>query len=74
MKKFILAAALVAPLAIAAPAFAQGVGDASGSFGASAVTTYAPVQAREFAARHVPAVTPRIDREAVPSSAFSSWN
>lgn len=75
MKKFALVAALVAPLAIAAPAFAQGVGDASGYVGASAATTSVPAQAREFTARHAPAAgAVQIDREAVSSSAFSSSN
>lgn len=79
MKKFVLAAALVAPLAVAAPAFAQGVGDASGYFGAPAVTTAAPVQAREFTARHTRAYAPaigevQVDRGQVPSSAFSTTN
>ena len=77
MKKLILAAALVAPLAVAAPAFAQGVGDAAGYVGAPAISTVAPVQPREFTARHAysPALGEvQVDREAVPSSAFSSSN
>ena len=75
MNKFALVAALVAPLAFAVPASAQGVGDASGYVGASAISTAAPVQAREFTARHVPAAQAvQIDREAVSSSAFSSSN
>lgn len=79
MKKFVLAAALIAPLAAAAPAFAQGVGDASGYFGAPAITTAAPVQAREFTARQPGAFAPaigqvQVDRGQVPSSAFSTSN
>lgn len=75
MNKFALVAALVAPLAFAVPASAQGVGDASGYVGAAAISTAAPVQAREFTARHVPAAQAvQIDREAVSSSAFSSSN
>jgi hypothetical protein len=79
MKKLILAAALIAPLA-AAPAFAQGAGDAAGFIETPAVTTYAPNQPREFTARtpHSAPLAPTqwnmIDREAVPSSAFSSSN
>ena len=77
MNKLILAAALVAPLAFAIPASAQGVGDAAGYVGAPAISTAAPVQPREFTARH--AYSPvlgevQVDREAVPSSAFSSSN
>ncbi len=74
MKKLILAATLLAPFAVAAPALAQ---DAAGFIETPSVTTYAPTQPREFTAR------PRrvsgadqslINREAVPSSAFSSSN
>ncbi|MCZ0732680.1 hypothetical protein [Phreatobacter sp. AB_2022a] len=79
MKKFVIAAALVAPLTAAVPALAQGVGDASGYFGAPAITTAAPVEAREFTARHpagyVPAIGQvQVDRGQVPSSAFSTSN
>lgn len=53
MKKFILAAALIAPLGLAVPALAQGVGDAGtgnagSTFSASGTTTYVPSHAREF--------------------------
>lgn len=75
MKKLILAATLVAPLAVAAPAFAQQ--DAAGFIETPAVTTYAPNQAREFTARAERApVTGQvlINRDAVPSSAFSTSN
>jgi len=74
MKKFILAAALLAPLAVAAPAFAD---DAAGFIETPSVTTYAPTQAREFTARYdrvSGADQSLINREAVPSSAFSSSN
>jgi hypothetical protein len=111
MKKLILAATFLAPLAIAAPAFAQGIGDAAGFIETPAVTTYAPnnlpreftsgmlrefqapraVQApREFQARNhrmaptwnraapAPALNgfdrSLIDREVVPSSAFTTTN
>ena len=85
MKKFILAATVIAPLAIAAPAFAQGAGDAAGFIETPAVTTYAPnqLQLREFQLRRGPApeavgVTRaernQIVREAVPSSAFPTNN
>ena len=77
MNKFALIAALVAPLAFAVPASAQGVGDASGYVGAAAISTAAPVQPREFTARHAYAPAfggVQVDREAVPSSAFSSSN
>lgn len=84
MKKLILAAALLAPFA-AAPALAQGAGDAAGFIETPAVTTYAPnqVQLREFTLRRAPAqdgvgVTRDernpILREAVPSSAFPTNN
>jgi len=82
MKKFILAAALLAPLA-AAPAFAQGSGDAAGFIETPAVTTYAPVQPREFSSHRSlggqqvgvnNAERSLIQREVVPSSAFSSSN
>ncbi|QCI68129.1 hypothetical protein [Phreatobacter stygius] len=75
MKKLILAATLVAPLAVAAPAFAQQ--DAAGFIETPSVTTYAPNQPREFSARAgrvSQADQSLIKREAVPSSAFSSWN
>lgn len=74
MKKLILAAALIAPLS-AAPAFAQQ--DAAGFIETPAVTTYAPNQLREFSARanHAPASGQAlINRDAVPSSAFSTSN
>lgn len=79
MKKFVLAAALLAPLAVAAPAFAQGVGDASGYFGAPAISAAAPVQPREFTARQSHGYAPsigqvQVDRGQVPSSAFSTSN
>ncbi|QCI66768.1 hypothetical protein [Phreatobacter stygius] len=48
MKKFILAASLLAPLAVAAPAFAQGMSDAAGFIETPSITTYAPNQPREF--------------------------
>ena len=79
MKKFILAATVIAPLAIAAPAFAQGAGDAAGFIETPAVTTYAPNQPREFSAHRGPvgqsvgvsnAERNLILRETVPSSAF----
>ena len=77
MKKLILAATLVAPLAVAAPAFAQQ--DAAGFIETPAVTTYAPNQPREFSAHRGPvgqsvgvsnAERNLILRETVPSSAF----
>ena len=79
MKKLILAATLVAPLAVAAPAFAQQ--DAAGFIETPAVTTYAPNQAREFTARAERGTAGQsvgvneaerslILREVVPSSAF----
>ncbi|MBN8945258.1 MAG: hypothetical protein J0H01_37495 [Rhizobiales bacterium] len=74
MKKFILAAALLAPLGLAAPALAD---DAAGFVETPAVTTYAPTQPREFTARYdrvSNADQSLINREAVPSSAFSSSN
>ncbi|MBN8944899.1 MAG: hypothetical protein J0H01_35680 [Rhizobiales bacterium] len=80
MKKFILAATLLAPLAVAAPAFAQGAGDSAGFIETPSVTTYAPVQPREFSARQMmrgqslSTAPSLVDREAVPSSAFSSSN
>lgn len=74
MKNVVLAAALVAPLAFAVPALAQGVGDASGYVGAPIATGYASVQTREFSARHIPAAGAQLDRGAVSSSAFSSSN
>ena len=81
MKKFILAAALIAPLAAAAPALAQGAGDAAGFIETPALTTYAPNQAREFTARAERGTAGQsvgvneaerslILREVVPSSAF----
>ncbi len=75
MKKLILAATLLAPLAVAAPAFAQQ--DAAGFVETPSVTTYAPVQPREFAARVTQgghASDASANREAVSSSAFSSSN
>ncbi|WP_163277891.1 hypothetical protein, partial [Klebsiella aerogenes] len=69
MKKFILAAALIAPLGLAAPALAD---DAAGFVETPAVTTYAPAQPREFTARYGSvsnADQSLISREAVPSSA-----
>ena len=75
MKKLILAATLVAPLAVAAPAFAQQ--DAAGFIETPAVTTYAPNQLREFSARanHAPVSGQvLINRDAVPSSAFPTNN
>ncbi|MGL4288082.1 MAG: hypothetical protein ACRCVA_17170 [Phreatobacter sp.] len=80
MKKLILAATLLAPLSLAAPAFAQGAGDAAGFIETPSVTTYAPVQPREFTARNMMrgqtlgAAPSLIERDAVPSSAFSSSN
>ncbi len=83
MKKFILAAALLAPLAAAAPALAQGSGDAAGFIETPAVTTYAPVQPREFSSHRSlggqsvgvsNSERSLIQREVVPSSAFSSSN
>ncbi|MGL4288081.1 MAG: hypothetical protein ACRCVA_17165 [Phreatobacter sp.] len=77
MKKLILAATLLAPFAVAAPAFAQGAGDAAAFIETPSVTTYAPTQPREFTARHgrmSGADQSLINREAVPSSAFSSSN
>ncbi|MBN8944901.1 MAG: hypothetical protein J0H01_35690 [Rhizobiales bacterium] len=74
MKKLILAAALLAPLAVAAPALAD---DAAGFIETPSVTTYAPTQPREFTARHGRASAADqslMNREAVPSSAFSSSN
>ena len=76
MKKFILAATLVAPLAVAAPAFAQQ--DAAGFIETPAVTTYTPNQPREFSAHRTGAQSVGVSnaerslilREAVPSSAF----
>jgi hypothetical protein len=76
MKKLILAAALLAPLA-AAPAFAD---EAAGFIETPAVTTYAPHQPREFTARTTtagqltPAERNMIQREVVPSSVSSSSN
>ncbi|QCI68131.1 hypothetical protein [Phreatobacter stygius] len=75
MKKLILAAALLAPLAVAAPAFAQQ--DAAGFIETPSVTTYAPSQLREFSGRLAQndrAAGSLINREAVPSSAFSAAN
>ncbi|QCI68128.1 hypothetical protein [Phreatobacter stygius] len=83
MKKFILAAALLAPLAVAAPAFAQGMSDAAGFIQTPSVTTYAPNQPREFTSPRAfggqavgvnNAERSLIQREVVPSSAFSSSN
>lgn len=80
MKKLILVATLLAPLGLAAPVFAQGGGDAAGFIETPSVTTYAPVQPREFTARDMMRGQARgtapsqIDREAVPSSAFPSSN
>ncbi|QCI68130.1 hypothetical protein [Phreatobacter stygius] len=83
MKKFILAAALLAPLAVAAPAFAQGGGDAAGFIETPSITTYAPNQPREFSSQRSlggqtvgvsNAERNLIQREVVPSSAFSSSN
>lgn len=85
MKKLILAATVLAPLAMTAPAFAQGASDAAGFIETPAVTTYAPnqLQLREFQLRRGPAqdavgVTRaernQIMREAVPSSAFPTNN
>ncbi|MBN8945257.1 MAG: hypothetical protein J0H01_37490 [Rhizobiales bacterium] len=74
MKHLILAATLLAPFAVAAPALAQ---DAAGFVETSAVSTHAPVQPREFAARlpHGGQATGMpVHREAVPSSAFPSSN
>ncbi|QCI66767.1 hypothetical protein [Phreatobacter stygius] len=74
MKKLILAAALLAPLAVAAPALAD---DSAGFIETPSVTTYAPNQPREFTARHghvSAADQSLIQREVVPSSAFSSSN
>lgn len=78
MKKFILAAALLAPL-MAVPALAQGAGDAAGYVEIAPIQV--PSQTREFMdhAGHVrhgsASVSPterlQIDRQAVPSSAFS---
>lgn len=78
MKTFILAAALLAPL-MAVPALAQGAGDAAGYIETAPIQ--APSQTREFMdhAGHVrhgsapvsPAERLQIDRQAVPSSAFS---
>jgi len=79
MKKLILAAALIAPLA--GPALAQ-VGDVGGGSGNSspAYSTSAP---REFTSRHLSdrglahetrQAPAGIDRNAVPSSGFSSSN
>ncbi|QCI68133.1 hypothetical protein [Phreatobacter stygius] len=73
MKKFILAATLVAPLALAAPAFAD---DTAGFIATPGVSTTAPSQPREFTARRGQvsnAGQSLINRE-VPSSAFSSAN
>lgn len=74
MKKFILAAALLAPLAVAAPAFAD---DAAGFIETPSVAATASAQPREFTARYDHASgadQSLINREAVPSSAFSSSN
>jgi hypothetical protein len=85
MKKLILAGTLLAPL-MAAPAFAQGAGDAAGYVDTG--RTKATTQSREFRATtrtrefmgHAghpasvtvsPAERNAIDREVVPPSAFS---
>jgi hypothetical protein len=80
MKKLMLAAAMLAPLAIAAPAFAQEASGTSGYVETPAVTTYAPNQPREFTARSV--VGGQVSsgnqtlaqQQAVPSSAFGAFN
>lgn len=78
MKKLILAAALVAPLA--APALAQELGTGFVGTPEREAVTQAP---REFTARrlieprqHAPAQTApvQVDRNAVPSSALSGAN
>jgi hypothetical protein len=80
MKKLILAAAMFAPLAIAAPALAQDASGASNYIETPAVTTYAPNQPREFIAapaKGIPASHSdqgAIARESVPSSAFGGAN
>lgn len=76
MKKFILAAALVAPLA--APALAQ-VGDVGGGSGNSS-PAYSSQAPREFTARHLTETRQTYqapvggDRNSVPSSSFSGSN
>jgi len=81
MKKLILAAALLAPLGLAAPALAQGSGDAAGFIEIPAITTYAPNQPREFSAHHVRGgqvggltdlERSLIDREVVASSGIAA--
>ncbi len=81
MKKLILAAALLAPLGFAAPALAQGAGDAAGFVDTPSATTYAPNQPREFSDRHVRGgqvggltdlERSLIDREVVTSSGITA--
>jgi hypothetical protein len=78
MKKLILAASLIAPLAVAAPAFAQV--DASPRAAVTNTQTYSVQAPREFTARrHVEQGRPagvtrfeqnQIDRQGQPGSTF----
>jgi hypothetical protein len=78
MKKLILAASLIAPLAVAAPAFAEV--DASPTAVLVSSKSVAAHHAREFTARHnadqgrpagvTPAEQSQIDRQGEPGSTF----
>lgn len=58
MEKFILAAALLAPLVVAVPAFAQGAGDAAAFIETPPATTHMPNRPREFTSQKADAGRP----------------
>lgn len=81
MKKLLVAATMLMPLVIAAPAFARGMDTTTRHAQTHSVASYAKSQPREFSAHRAgngypggetPLDHSLIQREAVPSSAFGS--